>query len=241
MILSIVIIITLVSLKKYIILKLIFFYDRYSNRLKEILFYFACTINSKKNRLFIVDIIIKLYTLVLSFLIINILMKILQIKFIYLILIVILGITVTLSNAISRIQKTKVLLIEDISKFVFKYELELLRGQNQISSLKEASGNISFIDIYSDVDEYIDSFNELFRLSKLMLIKRLSLIIERNKMFTTQKLSLEFLELNEDIFDRYYRNKKIEIEKKENLIILPMIGNMIAMMIYAVSPFVMKV
>ncbi|WP_459128671.1 hypothetical protein [Guggenheimella bovis] len=137
-----------------------------------------------------------------------------------------------------RQKKSELLLIEKINRHLFIYELSLLRGKHQLQALNEAiSSQVIFAPI-REVDEHLKDLEHLYNLTRWIVVKKISILIEKNKTFTTRDLSLDFISLSEDIHNRYYRIKKIELERKENLMMIPMMFNMLLMIIYLVSPFI---
>lgn len=128
-------------------------------------------------------------------------------------------------------------LIREMSSFVFRYEMALLGGSNQYHALREASQGLSLFEAQEDVDGYIEELGRLFTASKWMAIKKVIILLERGKHFTGESLSMEFEQVSSELFERYSRSQRLELEKRENLILLPMSANMLIMMVYVVVPF----
>ncbi len=210
----------------------------YSNL--DIAVYLSDSIEAGRFRILNVNYSINIYNIFRAVLISILLSKLLTLNIYYTFICLLLIIIISIVRLISRINKSKLLLVEQLSDFIFAYEFELLKGNAQLNSLIEAIKRIDFIDISSDVDGFIKSFNSLFRYSKMLVVKRISILIERNKIFTTANLSMEFIEVGDEINVRFYNRKKVEMEKKENLILIPMIGNMLIMMLYSISPFLLS-
>ncbi|HHX04074.1 MAG TPA: hypothetical protein GX733_07280 [Tissierellia bacterium] len=137
----------------------------------------------------------------------------------------------------SRVQQNQHRLIEEMSSFVFRYEMALLGGQNQYLAIREAAKSLALFDAKEDVEGYAQELEKLFQASKWMVIKKVIILLERGKHFTGESLSMDFAQVSSELFERYARAKKLELEKRENLILLPMSANMLIMIIYVAVPF----
>ncbi len=140
----------------------------------------------------------------------------------------------------SLVQKNQHRLIEELSSFVFRYEMALLGGRNQYLAIREASKTLALFETSEDVDGYSEELERLFLASKWMVIKKVIILLERGKHFTGESLSMDFAQVSSELFERYRRAKKLELEKRENLILLPMSANMLIMIIYVIVPFLME-
>lgn len=138
----------------------------------------------------------------------------------------------------SIMQKNQHRLIEEMSSFIFRYEMALLGGRNQYLAIREATRAIALFDVKEDVDGYVKELEELFLASKWMVIKKIVILLERGRHFSGESLSMDFAQVSSELFERYRRAKKMELEKREHLILLPMSANMLIMIIYLVFPFI---
>lgn len=138
----------------------------------------------------------------------------------------------------SRIAKNKSRLTEELGQFIFFYELYLIQGENQLQALNRASSRIGVFLGAESLEDHLDNFQRLFTYTKWLVVKRLAILIERAKHFSQEDLTMDFVEISDELFRKTYYDKKLQAEKIENLILLPMVGDLLAMIIYIVSPFI---
>ncbi len=141
---------------------------------------------------------------------------------------------------IKSVDDSKSELLEELNKFLFIYEMEQITGSNLFNAIRTSTKEISYIEVRDDLDGYISQFDKLFKLTKWVVIKRIIILIEQNKNFTSRELGLNFLNVSDELSNKYYERKKLELEKKENLMLLPMSLNLILMILYLLSPFIIN-
>lgn len=131
-------------------------------------------------------------------------------------------------------------LIDEVNDFMFIYEMNLLKGMNQANSLRNALEASKLRAPTSEPEVVIDFFEQVYSYAKWMVIKKISILIERNQYFSKEDLSMEFTDVTKELFERYYRMKKLEIEKLENKALIPMTLNLMLMIGYMVIPFIIE-
>ncbi len=143
-------------------------------------------------------------------------------------------------KVIKGVDVAKSELLEELNKFLFIYEMEQITGSNLFNAIRISTSEISYIEPQIAIDDYIKEFDRLFKLTKWVVIKRIVILIEQNKNFTSRELGLAFLNVSDELSNKYYERKKFELEKKENLMLLPMSMNLVLMILYLLSPFIVN-
>lgn len=131
-------------------------------------------------------------------------------------------------------------LIDEINDFMFVYEMNLLKGMNQSNALRFALEASKLRDPTPEPEEVVLYFESIYSHAKWMVIKKISILIERNQHFSKEDLTMEFTDVTKELFERYYRMKKLEIERLENHALIPMTLNLILMIGYMVIPFIIE-
>lgn len=137
-------------------------------------------------------------------------------------------------------QEGMIELIEQLHQYVFIYEQHQLIGDHLFLALDSAKRELHFINYTSSTQEYREELDQLFKLSRWVVIKRISLLIDRNEKFGSQELSYLFLDINDELSQKYQQMKQLRLEKSENMMLLPMMVNLIAMVLYMMSPFLVE-
>ena len=133
--------------------------------------------------------------------------------------------------------KSQVELISELEILIFKYEQYQIMGMHPIKSLNYASENLSFIRAQDSMRGYIREFDEIFMFTKISIVRKISMLIKRNQTFTSKELDDVFYDISQDIHQKIKAIKKVELEKRENAMLVPMVVNMIFMIVYLISPF----
>lgn len=138
----------------------------------------------------------------------------------------------------STMEKNKSRLVQDLSQFVFYYELYLIQGENQYHAMEKASQSLQVLGPAETVEEYLMNFHKLFSYTKWLVVKRIVILLEKGRHFTQRDMSMDFAQISDELFRRIYQDRKLRSEKLENLMLLPMVGDLLVMVLYIVSPFV---
>lgn len=138
---------------------------------------------------------------------------------------------------VQRIRFNQTLLIERLNDFMYYYELSLMRGNHQIKALESANEHARVVDFTHQVSEYIQNFQKMYTHMKWVVIKKMTLLIERNQQFSSDHLSLEFMEISTELYERFVKGRRLSLERKENAMLIPMFLNMLWMIMYIVAPF----
>lgn len=205
--------------------------------LEEALFYISRSMDRDFHLLIIDKLVYSCYQLVLVFIIVVSLAGPLGIDFKTLVYILIFLLVLLIIYANSLMTKNRVLLARELSRFIFLYELFLIQGDNQFKALFRACDELKVIPAGLCVEDYLDSFQELFRYTKWLVVKRITILIERSRHFTQKDMSMEFVQISDELFRKTYHDRRLEAEKIENMMLLPMIGDLLIMIVYVISPF----
>lgn len=208
------------------------------NYYRELIFYLSYSMDRDYQDLLVVRGLYLLYQLILSWLLIYAALDFLELELGVLYLFSIIGFFTAFIWMANRIEENKRNLIEDISKFVFHYELYLIQGENQLHALKKASQYLLVFSSAQTLEEFDDYFQELFTYTKWLVVKRITILIERGRHFSQADLSMDFAQISDELFRKNYQDKKLQAEKLENMMLIPMVGDLLAMIIYIVSPFI---
>ncbi len=141
---------------------------------------------------------------------------------------------------IKRVEEGKAILLEELNSFLFVYEMEQITGSNILNTITFASDSIGYVEVKNSVEEYILEFEKLFILTKWIVIKRIIILIQKNINFTGKDMNILFLDVSDELSKKYYEKKKMDYEKKENLMLIPMSINLVLMILYLISPFVLN-
>lgn len=235
-----------------ITLILLFLLMLFKNKLINIIFTFVI----KKKELFITFIFMSLYTIddaSIELFVLNFIKKVLEVIIILLLSLVIsrflnlsylfitffilMFVFFKISKFMSNYEKNQYKLLNELSQFIFIYEQKQIVGLNLYNALDSACRVVGLIRYSNSVDNYVSEFEKLFVLSRWVVVKRIVLLIEKNNSFASSELSLSFLDISEQISKKYSERKKLNVEKKENLLLFPMMINMIFMILYLIFPF----
>lgn len=137
-----------------------------------------------------------------------------------------------------RIKAQQGVLLERLQRFVYFYEMELMRGTHQYLALREADRRTGLLEHYETVPAYINAVNQMYSYVPWMVIKKLAILLERNLAFSDEDLSVEFIELSQELHTRYAQGERLKLERRENLMLLPMTINMLLMIMYLIAPFI---
>lgn len=203
----------------------------------EFLFYYSYSTNKVEHELVITKLIYHIYQFLISILFSMGLCHYLGISFQIIVLLIVMGILFLGAKFSSTMEENKARLVKDLSRFVFFYELYLIQGENQLQALNKASVFISSIDPAENVEEYFENFQKLFFYTKWLVIKRIVILLERGMHFTQKDMSMDFAQISDELFRRNYQERKLRSEKIENLMLLPMVGDLLIMVLYIVGPF----
>ncbi len=204
----------------------------------KIIYYYIRSLNEKKAGVFLYNELNDFFNIIIFSLIANFIGgSILGYTYLGIILGVIMSFY-KIAKIIKAVDTAKSELLEELNKFLFIYEMEQITGSNLFNAINTSVREISYIEIKTTVDEYITEFEKLFKLTKWVVIKRIIILIEQNKNFTSRELGLSFLNVSDELSKKYYERKKLELEKKENLMLLPMSINLVLMILYLLSPFI---
>lgn len=138
----------------------------------------------------------------------------------------------------SRMKRGQDELLSRLQRFLFFYEMALMRGDHQYLALREADQRTGLFDHYQTVADYIEAFNQLYGYLPWMAIKKLAILLERNQFFSNEDLTLDFVELAQELHQRYAQTEKIKLERRENLMLIPMSLNLLLMIGYLIAPFI---
>lgn len=139
---------------------------------------------------------------------------------------------------LQQLKNQQAVLLERLKQFLYYYEMALMRGQHQYLALREADQRSGLFQHYADVDQYIAACNQLYSYAQWMVIKKLAILLQRHQSFSNADLSGEFMELARELHQRYVQNQRLKLERRENLMLLPMTLNMLLMILYLVLPFI---
>ena len=112
-----------------------------------------------------------------------------------------------------------------------------MQGENQLRALQKSTSYFPLLHFEERVQDYLEQFQKLFYYTKWLVIKRLVILVEKGSHFTQRDMSMEFAQIADELFSRHYQDKKLQAEKVENLILLPMIVDLLIMVFYLLSPF----
>lgn len=235
----------IIALFIFLLIKRIYIIDVLSTYIKskrsyyfEIIFYLSYSMDRDYQDLLIVRAVYSLYQILLFWLITYFTLDRfgLEVGILYLVtILVFLAFFIRLTN---EIEENKRDLIEDISKFLFYYELFLIQGENQLYALSKSSEYLEVFSPTQTLEEYDDNFQELFAYTKWLVVKRISILIERGRHFSQADLSMDFAQISDELFRKNYQDKKLQAEKLENMMLIPMVGDLLAMIIYIVTPYI---
>lgn len=140
---------------------------------------------------------------------------------------------------VQTLRFNQTILIERLNDFLYAYELSLMRGNHQIKALESANDQAVLVRHSSLVSDYNAQFQKIYTSMKWVVIKKMTLLIERNQHFSSDHLSLEFMEISTELYERYVKGKRLSLERKENAMLIPMLLNMLLMILYIVTPFLL--
>lgn len=138
---------------------------------------------------------------------------------------------------VQRIRARQTELIERLNDFMYYYELSLMRGNHQIKALESANEHATVVEFSVQTADYIQNFQKMYTHMKWVVIKKMTLLIERNQQFSSDHLSLEFMEISTELYERFVKGKRLTLERKENAMLIPMFLNILLMIMYIVAPF----
>ncbi len=225
--------------KKNLLLKL---YGVFETNISEakIIYFHTRSLNDKKASLYLYDLLSDLINIIIFASIANYFtQRIMGYKYLGL-FIGLMIILIKLVRMIKSVDRAKSELLEELNKFLFIYEMEQIIGSNLFNAISVSAKEISYIEVRDNIDDYIIEFEKLFKLTKWVVIKRMIILIEQNKNFTSRELGLNFLNVSDELSNKYYERKKLELEKKENLMLIPMSINLVLMIFYLLSPFIIN-
>ena len=101
-----------------------------------------------------------------------------------------------------KIAKDKSRLTEELGQFIFFYELYLIQGENQLQALNRASSRIGVFLGAESLEDHLDNFQRLFTYTKWLVVKRLAILIERAKHFSQEDLTMDFVEISDELLER---------------------------------------
>lgn len=113
-----------------------------------------------------------------------------------------------------------------------------MNGSHQYRALREATDRTGLFEHYETVNQYIDAANQLYSFVQWMVIKKMAILLERNQSFSNEDLTVEFVELSQEVYQRYAQGERLKLERRENLMLIPMTFNMLLMITYLIAPFV---
>lgn len=140
-------------------------------------------------------------------------------------------------NMTRRIKRQQHVLLERLQRFLYFYEMSLMRGTHQYLALREADSRTGLFDHYETVSEYIEGANQLYSFVPWMVIKKMAILLERNQSFSNEDLTVDFIELSQEFHQRYAQMERLKLEQRENMMLLPMSLNMLLMILYLIAPF----
>ncbi|NLY36445.1 MAG: hypothetical protein GX046_04335 [Tissierellia bacterium] len=203
----------------------------------ELLFYFSYSLNPKDYEFITIQWIYRLYQFLISLLISSALCRYFGISIQIVVVFALIVFLIILFSISSVVEKNKSRLINDLSRFVFIYELYLIQGENQLQALNKAAVSIQAMGPARSVEEHWENFQKLFSYTKWLVVKRIVILLERGMHFTQMDMSMDFVQISDELFRRSYQDRKLRSEKLENLMLLPMVGDLLVMVLYIVSPF----
>lgn len=203
----------------------------------ELMFYYSYSMNSIDHEFLTIKLIYRFYQSLISLLISAAICRYFGVSIQTIVVFAFIVILVILIRMSSSIEKNKARLVKDLSQFIFLYELYLIQGENQLQALNKASNSIKAIEPAESVDEYLENFQKLFFYTKWLVVKRIVILLERGMHFTQMDMSMDFAQISDELFRRNYQERKLRSEKLENLMLLPMVGDLLVMVLYIVSPF----
>ncbi len=173
---------------------LMFLFNIFNKSISEakIIYFYIRSLNDKKASIFLYDFINDLLNIFIFSLLSNyILLSLVEYRYLG-ILFGFLIILFKLIKVIKNVEKSKSELLEELNKFIFIYEMEQITGSNLFNAISLASEEISYIEVQKNLDDYIKEFEALFKLTKWVVVKRIVVLIEQNKNFTSRELGLDF-------------------------------------------------
>lgn len=203
----------------------------------ELVFYFSYSMNQIDHEFLIIKLVYRFYQFLICLLISAFLCGYLGVSLQSIAIFAFIVFLLVLVRLSSVIGKNKNQLVKDLSRFVFLYELYLIQGENQLQALNKAAGAIKALGPALSVEEYLESFQRLFFYTKWLVVKRIVILLERGMHFTQRDMSMDFVQISDELFRRNYQDRKLRSEKLENLMLLPMVGDLLVMVFYIVSPF----
>lgn len=156
----------------------------------------------------------------------------------WLILIYVAVVMAALLYLTGRIKAQQGVLLERLQRFLYFYEMSLMRGTHQYLALREADQRTGLFEHYETVAGYIRASNQMYSHIPWMVIKKMAILLERNQTFSNEDLSGVFLELGQELHQRYAQAERLKLERRENLMLLPMTINMLLMIMYLIAPFI---
>ena len=156
----------------------------------------------------------------------------------WLLLFIVLAVIGSLLHLSQQIKSQHARLLERLQRFLFFYEMSLMNGSHQYRALREATDRTELFEHYETVNQYIDAANQLYSFVQWMVIKKMAILLERNQSFSNEDLTVEFVELSQEVYQRYAQGERLKLERRENLMLIPMTFNMLLMITYLIAPFV---
>ncbi len=202
-----------------------------------ILFYFSYSMEEKMQLLLLDIFLYKAYQILMVILLVGSLISYMNLGFQSFLYLLFIGLLLIFIYINSEIRENKVRLAMDLNRFLFIYELFLIQGENQFNALNKALEGNEIIPPAESVEDHLDSFQRLFKFTKWLIVKRIVILIEKTRHFSQRDMSMDFAQISDELFRKTYHDRKLEAEKVENMMLFPMIGDLLIMIIYVVSPF----
>ncbi len=206
--------------------------------MEDVLFYLTYSLETEVHELYLQKWCYQMYQFLLSLLFTSFLLKHLGLGRRILVPLSFLFLLLLIALLLGKLQEGKSRLIRELGNFVFYYELFLMQGENQLQALNRARKELGFLSLEESVEDYMLQFNRLFYHSKWLVVKRFVILLDKGMHFTQRDMSLEFAQLSDELFNRHHQDRKLQAEKIENLMLFPMIGDLLIMVLYLLSPFI---
>lgn len=146
--------------------------------------------------------------------------------------------TLFILSRLNRMKQNQGVLLTRLQSFLYFYEMELMKGSHQFLALREADRRTQVFGHLATVEAYIEASNQLYVFVRWMVIKKMAILFERNRTFSNQDLTTDFIQLAQELHQRFAQGERLRLERRENLMMIPMMLNMLLMMLYLIAPFI---
>lgn len=142
-----------------------------------------------------------------------------------------------ITRLLGKMKHNQTILLKRLQNFLYFYEMELMKGTHQFLALREADRRTQIFGHLEHVTAYIEATNQLYVHVRWLVVKKMSILLERNQTFSNQDLTGDFVQLAQELHQRFAQGERLRLERRENLMMVPMMLNMILMMLYLIAPF----